>query len=288
MLELDIVNLIGKEYFEIGKCIYCGTTSLPLTKEHVVPYGLGADTIVLKKACCEKCRRITSKCERNPIHDNWEEVRGALDFPSRKRKLADKMFSLNVELEDGSKATIELKGKETLGLLQFLLYKPPAFFAPNGYVSGVVVMGAKLIGFGVDIDNFKKKHNIKGFTLTTVLRGNDFEKMIIKMAYGLVIAYWGFDCFDERYVLPTILGEKDNVGYWMGCNHDGRIVPLIGKQDGAFAISLSYIQSASGKRDIIVGIKFFPASEAPEYMVVVGNLRADFNLPDRPDGVDCG
>lgn len=271
------MNLIGQNFFEIGKCIYCGDVASKLTDEHVVPYGLGGDAIVLKRACCERCRVITSKCERNPIHDNWAEVRAALDFPSRKRKLAEETFPLDVLLEDGSKSTLDLKGKETLGLVQFLEYNPPAFLSPTGYTSGVNVTGAKLIGFGANPEDFKKKHKIKSFSLTTTAKGNDFEKMIAKMAYCLTIACWGLDCFDERYVLPAILNEKDDVGYWMGCNVDGNIVPLIGKQPGGFAIKLGVMTSDSGKRNIIVSLKFFPASEAPEYIVVVGSLKSDFN-----------
>src|SRR4051794_1798688 len=110
------MNLIEQRCFEIGRCIYCDTRSPPLTREHVVPYGLGGDSIILRKACCETCRVITSKCERNPIHNNWAEVRAALEFPSRKRELANESFSLHVELEDGSKTVLKLKGKETLGL----------------------------------------------------------------------------------------------------------------------------------------------------------------------------
>jgi hypothetical protein len=269
---------VSPEVIEVGRCIYCGTTAHPLTKEHVIPYGLGG-TMVLRNACCEKCRIETSKCELNPIHKNWEEVRGALNFPSRKRKLTKKTFLLNVELEDGSKTTLKLKGSETLGLVHFLEYNPPAFFDPNGYKSGVIVTGAKLMGFGINIDKFRKKHRIKGFTLTKTSKGNDFEKMITKIAYCFVIVCWGLECFDERYVLPAILNEKDDVGYWMGCNRDGKIIPLIGKQPGDYAVRLGYIESTSGKRDIVVSLKFFPNSEAPEYMVVVGSLKPNFSIP---------
>lgn len=272
-----MTTIIRQNFFRIGQCIYCGDTDSKLTKEHVIPFGLGGNAIVLEDACCEKCRVITSQCERNPIHDNWAEVRAALDFPSRKRKLTEEIFPLEVELEDGSKTTLQLKGQETLGLVQFLEYNLPAFFDSSGYKSGVVVSGVKLIGFGIDIEEFKKRHKIKGFNLSTTAKGNDFEKMITKMAYCFTVACWGLECFDERYVLPTILNEKDDVGYWMGGNLDGKIVPLIGKQLGRSAMKIGIITATSGKRNIVVSLKFFPASEAPEYIVVVGSLKSGFN-----------
>ena len=275
-----IQGSLTQRFFEIGCCIYCSKASEPLTKEHAVPFALAGDAIVLKAACCEQCRVVTSKCERNPIHENWAEVRAALDFPSRKRKLAHETFSLDVELEDGSRTILRLKGSETLGLVQFLEYDPPAFFNPSGYTSGVKVTGARLIGFGVNPEDFKKKHSIKRFHLTTRTACTDFEKMITKMAYCLVIAFWGMDCLEERYVLPTILNEKDDVGYWMGCDSEGRITPAIGKPPGDFAPQLTVLITNSGERIVVVRLKFFPASDAPEYIVVVGSLKATFTPPD--------
>ena len=264
----------------IGRCIYCDQTADPLTDEHAVPYGLSGNSIILKKACCEKCRVITSKCELNPIRDDWAEVRAALDFPSRRKELGKRIFPLNVELEDGSRTILRLRGKETLGLLQFLLYDLPAFFAPAGYKSGIRVTGAKLIGFGLNADDFKKKHKIKSFTVTRSSIGNNFEKMIIKIAYCLVIAYWGIDCFEKRFVLPTILNEKDDAGFWMGCDPGGKFVPPIGKQPGGFVPRITILESSSGERLAVVSLKFFPASQAPEYIVVVGTLKTTFNLPE--------
>ena len=211
------MNSIEQKFFEIGRCIYCDTTTGPLTDEHVVPLALGGK-MVLKKSVCEPCRVITSRCESNPIQDNWVQLRAALNFPSRHRKLGDMTFPLDVELTNGLKTTLQLKGKETLGLAQFLEYAPPVFFTHVAYTSGVVVTGAKLIGFGMDAKLFKEKHGIKGFTHTTMQKGNDFEKMITKIAYCFVIALWGPDCFQDRYVLPALMGEKDDIGYWMGCD----------------------------------------------------------------------
>ena len=222
---------------------------------------------------------FTSKCEVNPIRDNWAEVRTVLDFPSRRKDLGKKIFSLDAELEDGSRTTLRLRGKETLGLVQFLVYALPAFFALDGYKSGVRVTGAKLIGFGVDSDEFKKRHKIKSFTVTQATTGNNFEKMVIKMAYCLVVAYWGMGCFEKRFVLPTILNEKDDAGFWMGCDPEGKFVPAIGKRLGGFAPQISILVSNSGERIVVASLKFFPASEAPEYVVVVGTLKASFNPP---------
>jgi hypothetical protein len=104
--------------------------------------------------------------------------------------------------------------------------------------------------------------------------------MVIKMAYSLVIAYWGIDSFEQRFILPTILDEKDDAGFWMGCDPDGRFVPPIGKESEGLAIRINILESNSGQKLAAVSLKFFPSSDAPEYVVVVGTLKENFNPPE--------
>ncbi|MCA1615176.1 MAG: HNH endonuclease [Acidobacteria bacterium] len=47
---------------EIGKCIYCGTIEGGLSEEHVTPFGLGGQ-LVLLHASCKRCAKITSSLE---------------------------------------------------------------------------------------------------------------------------------------------------------------------------------------------------------------------------------
>ena len=102
--------------------------------------------------------------------------------------------------------------------------------------------------------------------------------MIAKIAYSYVIAFWGLDCFDERFVLPAILGEKDDIGLWVGCDHHGKIMPLIGKHPGINAMKMgTWCKEGYKKRYILVRIKFFSNSDSPEYLVVVGTLKNDFD-----------
>ena len=268
-----------QKFFKIGRCIYCDTTAGPLTDEHIIPLALGGKTI-LKKAVCEPCRVVTSRYESNPIQENWLQMRAALNLPSRHRKLKEMIFPLDVVLADGSKTTLQLKGKETPGLAQFLEYAPPAILTRAPYTSGIVITGVKLIGFGMDAKALKEKHGIKGFTHTTTQRGNDFEKMVAKIAYCLVIAILGPDCFRDRCILPTLMGKRDDIGYWMGCDPAGTYSSPIGVLPGTFATKLD-ILDPDGMRIVMVRVKFFAASEAPEYLVVVGTLKPGFD-PTNP------
>lgn len=58
-------------YTNIGHCIYCGSTDEPLTREHVLPRGIGGNNspgsfgqaMVLQKATCDDCKDIIHKFE---------------------------------------------------------------------------------------------------------------------------------------------------------------------------------------------------------------------------------
>lgn len=271
----NIINI--KNDVSIGKCIYCGEEKEKLTKEHIIPYALGG-TMILHDASCEECRKITSQYERNPLSENWSEVRAYLDYPSRKRKFDEEMFNLEVFLKNGEEAILELKKKEVLGIAQFLEYSLPGIFLKKGtYKKGVILTGVSTFGFGIDIKKFVRKHSIKSFRHNCYYKNNNFERMVARIAYCFVIACWGNDCFEDRSVLPSILNQKDDIGYWLGSDPAGSIIPLIGKQNSKNVMKIGiYKNNITNKRYAIVRLKFFAGTDTPEYIVVVGSLKDSF------------
>lgn len=76
---------------EVGRCIYCGSKTLPLTDEHIIPLGLKGYWI-LSKASCKACATITSKFEMDILRSALGEVRFGLDLPTRHpKKRPDKL-----------------------------------------------------------------------------------------------------------------------------------------------------------------------------------------------------
>jgi len=272
-------KLINKNNINIGRCIYCGKQKEKLTDEHVIPYALGG-SVVLKNASCENCRDITSRHEANPLSKHWAEVRAFLKYPSRKRKFDEETFKLDVVLNNGEETTLSLKREEILGVTQFLEYSLPGFFLKDGlYKSGVTVVGISTYGFGINIKEFAYKHNIKSFQYNYEYKNNNFECMVARIAYCFAVQCFGPDCFKERLVLPAILGQKDDIGYWFGGDPLGLIVPLIGCKQSVNAMSIGiYQKKNSNDRYVIVRLKFFANTNTPEYIVVAGSLKPDFEL----------
>jgi len=262
--------------FHINKCIYCGGEGE--TDEHIIPFALGG-TAKLFKASCEKCRNITSKYERNPLRNNWVEARAVLDYPSRKRDFGDEKFLLSVTFKNGEDGILELPKNKVLGLTPFLLYPLPAFFAPNNYNHGILVTGQLVISFGMDIKALTREYGLSAIRHDVFYKCNDTEIMIIRIAYCALIALLGVNSLDQCFVLPTIMGEKDDAGFWFGCDPEGKITPLIGKQNSKNVIKLGVLQKPGDKnRYIVVRLKFFASSDAPEYIVIIGTLKPDYIL----------
>lgn len=267
--------------FYINKCIYCDRKGE--TDEHIIPFALGG-TVKLFNASCEKCRDLTSRCERNPLSKNLAEARAVLGYPSRHRDFSGEKFIFEVTFKNGAEGVLELSKNETLGVASFLEYPLPAFFTHNNYKGGIVVSACSLISFGPDIKALAQKYDLKTIRSSFKHKGNDFEKMIIKIAYCAAVAFLGLGCFEQRLVLPAILGEKDDVGFWMGCDPEGRISPIIGKQGAANVIKMGVWQKAGDeKRYIVARLKFFASSDAPEYIVVVGTLKPNFVIPNHKE-----
>ncbi|MED5509329.1 MAG: hypothetical protein VX841_03450 [Pseudomonadota bacterium] len=92
----------------IGICIYCGADDVPLTREHVLPRGLGgnrspeemADAFVLQKASCVKCQQITQRIEKDCLSLMMDSAREKLGMKRKDRVKKDTKASL--KLNDGS------------------------------------------------------------------------------------------------------------------------------------------------------------------------------------------
>jgi HNH endonuclease len=65
----------------VGSCIYCGEKE-GLSDEHVIPYGLGGN-LILRKASCHTCAKITSNLELRLLRGQWWPYRKTLEIQTR-------------------------------------------------------------------------------------------------------------------------------------------------------------------------------------------------------------
>jgi hypothetical protein len=86
-------------YAPVDRCIYCGSKGSPserLSKEHIVPYGLAGNWMILPQASCELCRRITGEVERFCQREMLGAARIRMKLPTRHPKARDSTLPLDL------------------------------------------------------------------------------------------------------------------------------------------------------------------------------------------------
>lgn len=246
----------------IGRCVYCGATE-SLTDEHIVPRGLKGPWQLLKGSC-QACNKITSAFEKHVLREQFILPRAALNLPTYHPKKRPQEFSFEVE-KNGHKETINLPVKDCPPLFIMLDLEKPRYIADYDYEKGVKVKGCSL--HGPDMPKVKNKLGIDSISVTTNFSGGCFERMLAKIAYGMIVLQYGADALEECYVLPCILGQKDDAGYWVG-NSEKHVSTLPAEK------ALHRVFLTIKGKEVGALIRLFANYQTPEYLVIVGKLKS--------------
>jgi hypothetical protein len=91
-----------------------------------------------------------------------------------------------------------------------------------------------------------------------------FARAIGKIAYGFAVLQLGLERIMDRYVVPAVLGEANDIGRWVG---NDAVAPL-GASTGLHALTIRV-----DAKEAHVFVRLFANFGAPEYHVVVGRIR---------------
>jgi hypothetical protein len=105
----------------VGPCIYCDEKRPPLTREHVLPRGLGGGDspdgstmpLILREASCERCQQITKRIEQDCLVPMMDHARARLGLKRKHRRPAT--MKAVVDLPDGTTEHREIESTEILG-----------------------------------------------------------------------------------------------------------------------------------------------------------------------------
>jgi hypothetical protein len=254
----------AKVFTPAGRCVYCGDRTPPLTREHILPSGLGGG-LILPKSSCGKCQKVTHEIETYCL-------RGLL--------LSHRLNSGLVQHPDQLGDELPLRFK--VGESEEVRRIPIAHF-PNYLALPQIHGGPGMLSGGSTGEFFKVSFNVWG--IEEELRAlhetgnamivhnfdmNKFARMLAKIAHALAAAEIGIDHFDPA--LPDfILGRSPElasylVGAWTESdNHDPQSVPLHQVGLGMKPWGRCWLASAR--------IKLFANQpNAPAYQVIVGEL----------------
>ena len=249
----------------IGKCIYCGESETNLSEEHIVPLGLGG-IWTLKQASCRKCRDITSGFELDVLRQTYLPVRAKMNLPTRHKDKRPDTLPITIK-KAKRKETINVPIEKHPTILLLPSFKDPAYIDKRKYEKGIDLNGLyqyqfnyptfKDFGRDIGADSVSETVTFRGFK-----GGFSFARLLAKIAYGFAIAHFGIIIYSDNYLLPSILGQTDTIGKW------------VGSRNRQFNISdkLHEIILSVKDGDIYCYIRLYANLKGlgPEYIVVVG------------------
>lgn len=243
------------------------TSEPPLKREHIIPHGLipigHPDSWVLHEASCEKCEKITSAFEGHILGAVWPTAPSGLSLRTRRNEA--KSHPLLVQ-RDGTFIKVEVPAKEYPAVIMFPEFRPPAILDGRQYESGIEII-AQTTGqvAGPPVEEVARRYGAKQVRFVATFKGHSFVRLIAKVAYGLMVADFGIDDWDEVYVLPSIMGQSEDSGRWVGC--DGK------RKLSARPLPLHGIDREVVNGEVIARVCLFAKFGAPEYIVVVGRVK---------------
>lgn len=253
----------------VGACIYCGDKAGSLTREHVIPRGLGgneapvgySDAFVLQNASCEKCRRITQKIEEECLLSMMGPGRAKLGL--RRKDRATKTTAALIDRLDGTSEQLDLDWSQVPGgviIPSFyeagaLTNKPLLDVVPCDYKFIMVAPATRTV-----------HENVRRVGVRLSANPKVFAQLLAKIALGAAVAEFGVAGF-EPLVRNFILTEPNEYGHWVG----GFAGTTRAEQKTTEFHIISLIGNANPLgRFIIVGVRLFAEFGGPTNYVVVG------------------
>lgn len=215
------------------------------------------------KGSCLSCNQITSTFERGVLREQFLLPRSVLGLPTYNPQKRPHKFSFEVEKE-GHKEKITLPVSKCPPLFVMLTLKKPRYIEDYDYEKGVKITGASL--HGPELSKIREQLGIDHIGITVNIPATYFERMLAKIAYGMTILTYGPDALEECYVLPCILGQKDDAGYWVGSSGQDFTKLPVEKEFHRIFIRVK-------GNEVGASIRLFANYHTPEYLVIVGKLK---------------
>jgi hypothetical protein len=255
----------------IGRCIYCNASE-GLTREHVLPFGLGGD-LVLRDASCPSCSRETSKLELRLLRGHWWPYRQFLGLPSRRSGEIVPDLPVKIKRVDGTEinATLPMVEQSVALVLEF---DPPSMLsgntreeepsAPRVYMKtlaplpSIVRVGESAYRLAVD----------EKLEVPVNFDAADLCRFLAKVAHGYLISRRGPHACSSFLLPPLILGETIGAQSFVGCVARSDVGPRL-PGSGLHAMS---DQVNNGFRTVYIQLFRDRGDPPPIYEVIVGPL----------------
>lgn len=256
-------------YQPANRCIYCDTTGVELSDEHVLPYSLGG-SYVLPKASCRAHATMTSQIEQRVARDIYGTLRAQEGVQTRRRSLQRALLATPIEVTGvdlrGRPARAKVRSTELPRLDLVLMLPPP------GILLGRDPMQDSKSAISIDVSDpvsdriLLRKLKWRSLDIRSPgMRPNDVIRLLAKIAHGFACAELGSNAF-QPLLLPLILGEEV-----AGSHFVGGFEPQLPQLDEA--LKLREV-SLGATRFVAVDISLHFFAKTPRYQVVCGRIEA--------------
>jgi hypothetical protein len=252
-----------------GACIYCGRNDTRRTDEHVVPFSLGGQHVLLD-ASCDSCADITKRFEQDVAREMWGDARNSFNAPTRRKK----QRKTHIVLTDPNnpQRTVKVFYSEYPAAMVF--YKMQRAGMLEGMPDAINMSG--MWQFVAVCDNARAKEFEQrfGIKLTAKFRHvpDSFARLLAKIAYCHTLCT--LEPGDFRSIcVPYILGERRNPSYIVGGTFD---LPPPDPDHGYVLNSMGFIEA--DRLMLMAEIRLFANLSTPTYHVVVGDIRGSNHI----------
>lgn len=265
----------------INRCIYCDYNGNDLSDEHAIPKSImpkREQDVVLKRASCPSCQKITSQLERaTAIH--FKDAKNIFSLKQynrggKNKRKSDRTGFLEVQSKDGEKRT--LPARQALPTIPI-----PYLTEPPRILSGEIKqkkhdINRLWISLGSPDQNNKPNFSFK--KKTEYYHSNAYFRMCAKIAYCVCICEYGIDTFDSLVTDFILSGDGDS-SFFLG-NSD-ILRAILGVRTDSHDLHTFDNQSVSCDfgEFYCCEVSLFNVTKAPPTLVVVGGKRypSDFH-----------
>lgn len=285
-MKLEVYELYKSEPIRLpspGRCIYCGDRKAGLRNEHVIPYALAANAMILEKACCETCQNIIQRYEQEVLKKQLGIFRAQVDAPSRtkRRNRINRVEVQFVEIDDNGLFIRDL-GTRSIPVdelpLAIHLWQSPMPRRLRGPVTVSQEYGkpwsfADRKGMDTLCGKIREETgaNHVAYKSGQVSRQH-YLRSLAKTAHAFAAAQYGLDSF-EPYLLDLILCRSDDLAEYVG---DDPFDPPVEEAEGhTLQIFLGEPIGGPERGLIVARFQLYPSLRSPAHLVVVGKSKTE-------------
>lgn len=285
-MKLNVHQLYKSDNIRLpspGCCIYCGDEESELRDEHVIPYALAANTMILEDSCCEICQNVIQRYEQEVLKKQLGIFRAQVDAPTRSRR-KDRITHVNVQFQEVDTSGRPLRDLRVRSIpitelpLTIHLWQSPMPRRLRSPLKHEQEQGRPWAFLDRDAVNAlcQRVRNETGAKNVAYMSGQvsrlHYLRSLAKTAHAFTCAQYGVGAF-EPYLLDLILCRSDDVAEFVG--DDPFEDPAAHREKDTLQIFLGEPIGGDEKGLIVARIQLYPNLGSPAHLVVVGKAKID-------------